>query len=793
MANKILGITIDVEGKSDGLVSSLKKANSALASTTSAMKDLDKALAVDPSNIELLTQKQKLLTSAITETEEKLAVMRQVAEDAAKGLEAGTVSQEQYASLTAEIVRTEASLGELTAEAEQNADAMSGIENGADSAASALETMDNKAGEASDALGNIASKAQETGEALNKHVTEPLVKLGKASISAFNEVDDGFDIVIKKTGITGDELDGLKTVYENVFGSMPVSAEQAGSAVGEINTRMGLTGQALEDMTKEFLRFSNITDADVSKSVASVDKIMTKFGLDSSQTSNVLGLLTRAAQQSGVNIDTLTSTLESNGASLKEMGFDLTESVNLLSQFEENGVDACTAIAAFKKEVMNSTKAGQDAESALRNQIEAIKNAKDETEALQIATALFGGKGAPEMTQAIREGRLSVDDLSTSLSDYGSVVTDTFEATQDPPDQAKVAFNNLKLAGAELGESVLNVLAPAFDTLADAAKGVKDWFDDLDPTTQQVIVTIALLAATIGPLLIVIAKVITAVQVILGVLPAVKAAIVAVNAALAANPIALVVLAIAGLVAAFVALWNNCEEFREFWIGLWEALQEGAETVIEGIEIAFEQLGEGFAAIGDGIMLLFENIGEAFSSLGETMGDICTTAGEAFSSFGEGVQTVFENMWNFIKDIINTIIGGINGMIAGVEAAINFVIGGMNKLHWEIPSWVPGIGGYGFGFDIPSVDFGRIEYLAKGAVIEPNNPFLAVLGDQTHGTNIEAPLDTIKEALIEAMKVAPTTGAFTGQIIVPVYIGQQKLDTVVAQANRNNTYISGGR
>ena len=139
---------------------------------------------------------------------------------------------------------------------------------------------------------------------------------------------------------------------------------------------------------------------------------------------------------------------------------------------------------------------------------------------------------------------------------------------------------------------------------------------------------------------------------------------------------------------------------------------------------------------------------------------------------------------------VYTIIGGVNGMIAAIEAGLNAVIGALNTLYWEIPDWVPGLGGYGFGFDIPYANFGRIPELAEGAVIPPNAPFLAMLGDQTNGTNIEAPLATIKDALIEAMRES-SGGA--GQIVVPVYIGQDRLDTVIAKANSNLNFISGGR
>lgn len=771
-SNRIKGITIDINGDSTNLQKALSGVDKSLQSTQKQLQDVNKLLKLDPKNTELLEQRQRKLGEAVQLTKEKLETLQTAAKQADEALKSGAMTQDQYDGLQREIAETESKLKDLEKEAQEAEKATSNI------------------GKAEEALGKVASKAEETGKALSTHVTAPLVAIGAASVAAFNEVDNGMDIIIKKTGATGSELEALEEVYENIFGSMPVTAEQAGTAVGEVSTRFGATGQQLEELTKVFLQFAEITDSDVSSSVSSVSKIMKKFGVDSKQTSSVLGIMTRASQKSGVSIDTLTSALESNGASLKAMGFDITESVNLLAQFESNGVDATTALAALKKEVINSTKAGNDAQSELKTRIEAIKNATTETEAMQIATEIFGTKGAPEMTQAIREGRVSVEELSDELGNYKDTVLNTFEETQDPPDQAKIAFNNLKLAGAELGASILTVLTPAIKGLSDAAKAVNDWFSSLDPTTQTIISTLLILVATIGPLLIVFAKLITAIQVCTTVIPACKAAILALNAAMAANPIGLVITAIAALVAAFIWLWNNCDEFREFWIGLWEALQEGAQTVIDGIKLAFEYLGEGFQTVGDGIMLLFSTIGEAFSSLGDVMSTIAGTITDAFQAMADGVGSIFQGMWNAVKGIINTIIGGINGMIGGIESGINAVIGALNKLHWEIPSWVPGLGGKGFGFDIPYANFGRIPTLAEGAVLPPNNPFLAIVGEQKSGTNIEAPLNTIKEALVQALH---QSGGAAGTTIIPVYIGQEKIDTVVARANRNNSYISGGR
>ena len=97
--------------------------------------------------------------------------------------------------------------------------------------------------------------------------------------------------------------------------------------------------------------------------------------------------------------------------------------------------------------------------------------------------------------------------------------------------------------------------------------------------------------------------------------------------------------------------------------------------------------------------------------------------------------------------------GAINGIISAFESMINWVVNGLNKISFNIPDWIPGLGGKKFGINIPEAKFGRVSIprLAQGAVIPPNKEFMAVLGDQKHGTNIEAPLDTIKQALAEVL------------------------------------------
>lgn len=122
----------------------------------------------------------------------------------------------------------------------------------------------------------------------------------------------------------------------------------------------------------------------------------------------------------------------------------------------------------------------------------------------------------------------------------------------------------------------------------------------------------------------------------------------------------------------------------------------------------------------------------------------------------QGVKKIFKGVWDALVDIaktpINLIIGLINGLTGAVEDAINWIIDGINELSFTTPDWLPGdLGGQTFGFDLSQIDIPEIPKLAQGAVIPPNSEFLAVLGDQKRGTNIEAPLDTITQAVLQAL------------------------------------------
>lgn len=624
MANNIKGITIEIGGDTTKLQNALKGVNGDLKSTKNELKEVEKGLKLDPKNTELLAQKQQLLTKAVGETKDKLDVLKTAEAQVEQQFKNGEASEEQYRAIKREVIATEAELKNLEEQAKASNSTLAKV---------------------GDAFGTVGDKATKAGEKMMP-VTAGITALGAAGVAASMELDNGYDTIITKTGATGEALESLTTVADNVFSDMPTTMDDVGVAVGEVNTRFGATGTELENLSKEFIKFANINGTDLNTAIDSVDSIMTKFGVDASQTKNVLGLMTKAGQDTGISMETLETALTTNGASLKEMGLDLTSSVNLLAQMEASGVDVSTALAGMKKAVQNATADGKSADEALTETIDSIKNAKTETEALTIASDLFGKKGAAEMTQAIREGRLSVDDLSGALSDYGDVVSDTFETTLDPWDDAAVAMNNLKLAGADLGSSILTTLQPTIDKVVNKVKEFTTWFKNLDDNTKQMIVKIGMIVAAISPALIIFGKMSTGISGVIKTVTGLTSKIGGMSGVLSAltGPVGIVIAIIAALAAGFIALYKTNDEFKE---------------KVDG-------------TIG--------KVKDAFSQMWTTIQPLLESLKQAFINLMAALKPVFEFVLTYIASIVNGVINAAAPIIAAIQNVIDFVTNIINAI-----------------------------------------------------------------------------------------------------------------
>lgn len=699
MADRIKGITVQIGGDTTGLSKALSGVNKQIKSTQSQLKDVEKLLKLDPTNTKLLEQKQRLLSGAVEETKTKLDSLKDAEKQVQQQFKDGIIDQSQMDAFNREMVEAQQAFDDATKKAKEFGGVL----------AQEMQLAGQKVSEVGEKISGVGEKMLPA--------TAAVTAVGTAAVAAFNELDEGYDTIVTKTGATGEALDGLQQSMRNVFGSIPTEAATAGIAIGEVNTRFGSTGEELEKLSRLFIEFAEINGTDVNNSIDAVDAMMKKFGVDSSHTGEVLGLMTKAGQDTGISMDALENSLNTNGATLKEMGLDLTGSINLLAQFESSGVDATTALAGLKKAQQNATANGKSLSDELGNTIQNIKDAKDQTTALQTATELFGKKGAAEITQAIREGRFSVEDLTASLGDYATTVEDTFNATLDPPDKAKVALNNLKIAGSELGETMMGTVAPIIDQIVEKVKEFSAWFQSLDEEHKQLILVIGLVVAAIGPALIVLGKVVSVIGSIITVsgqlvgfvtgtvVPGITSTLSGLFTFLAANPVVLIIGLITAAIVALVALVaTKGDEIQ--------ALLQSVDNFLQWV-FAVDWTTVFGPVLGEALNVFFANVKNIWDSVKQVLDGIIdfirgvftgdwerawTGVKEIFGGIFSGLKTVAKAPLNAIIGLVNTAIGGING-----------VIGTINK--------IPGV-------NIGTI--GKIPYLAKGGILSSGS---AVVGE----------------------------------------------------------------
>lgn len=247
-----------------------------------------------------------------------------------------------------------------------------------------------------------------------------------------------------------------------------------------------------------------------------------------------------------------------------------------------------------------------------------------------------------------------------------------------------------------------------------------------------------------------------------GLISALKAGI-----AMIGGPTTLAIIAIVAVVAGAVALIiTHWDEVKAFMAGLLEWLQS---LFLTDWTTVFGDAGLIINDFFSGISTFIGGVKDVFQGLITFLTGIFT--GDWGNAWG-GIVTLFGGVFDMIvglaKTPINAVIDLINGMISAVESGLNWVISGVNKIGFTVPDWVPGIGGNSFGINIPPVSWGRIPRLATGAVIPPGSEFLAVLGDQKRGTNIETPESLLRQIMREELGGRDNSGnrtyRFTAQI-----------------------------
>ena len=329
-------------------------------------------------------------------------------------------------------------------------------------AAESLAAANGKASDATDALAKStqkasdeADKASKTGAEAVETIAQAIAAAGitatiKEITSAVYDLTDTYSnaekIIVNATGATGDALDSLGASMLKAYSGNDDALDAVAGAVGEINTRLGYTGDTLSEVTGQFLDFADITGQDVVGSVQLVTKVMNKWGEDSSKLPNVLDDLAYAGQISGLSVTTLSNTLITGASSLQEMGLSLENAIGLLAKMELYGVEGTSTITAMRTAVKNFAADGLDAQEALQDTITEIANMKDSSEATTKAVEVFGSKVGVDFARAIRDGAITTDTMTGSLDEAAGTLERTAAAGESLSEKWEKANNKMNVA-----------------------------------------------------------------------------------------------------------------------------------------------------------------------------------------------------------------------------------------------------------------------------------------------------------------------------------------------------------
>lgn len=711
---RIAGITIEIGGDTTKLKSALKGVDKQLSTTQSTLKDINGLLKLDPANVTLLKQKQANLNKAIETTKTRL--------DQLKAAQTEDLSPEEWDALQREIIETEGNLKDLKEEQKR----FGSVAN------ARLKVVGDK-------LQTIGDKCVDVGTKLTTYITAPIIGVGIAAYAAFNEVDAGEDAIIKKTGATGEALEGMVGIMEEIATEIPVGFEEAGNAVGEVNTKFGFTGNKLKTLTTKFLEFSAINDTDVVSSIDGVQGALAAFNEDTSNTATYLGKLTDVSQRYGISTDDLTRLVADNAAVFGNLHMSLYDANEFLGKVSVSGADVDTVMGALSKALKNATDNGVPLDKALEDLQDTILNGKDGADGLTASYDLFGKSGAA-VYEAVRNGTIDFTNLNGIAKETGNIVSDTFNATLDPADKFKVALNKVKVLGKNIAERVMPLLADVIERVSEYVEKATQWWDGLTDAQKDTILKILGVIAAIGPLLVVGGKVTTGIGKIISAISAAGGLMqVGQNIInLIKGPFGIIA-AIGLLVAAGAWIVNNWDTVKAKAVEIWEKIKAVFTNAWKAISnIDWAGLG---ATIWNGIKEAFKSVvswfKDKFINVKNAIGAV--DWGALGAAIWNTIKAKFANVKEWFRDkfkaAVNSVIGLLNTLISKAESAINKVVGGINKKltvnvdFGNLPKFLGGgsLGGIHWAPNIPEAQLGRIKYLAQGGILR--NGGTAIVGE----------------------------------------------------------------
>ena len=706
MASRIKGITVEIGGDTTGLEKALKGVNSSIKTTQSALKDVERLLKLDPTNTELLTQKQKLLKDAIASTSEKLETLKEAQKQAKEQLERGELGQDKYDALQREIVETEQELKRLQEQAATTSVTLEKIAAAGDKFEKAGDSITNAGKQIS-----VASAA--------------VTGLGVAAVKTAADFDSAMANVAAISGATGDDLQALRDKAREMGEKTKFSASEAADAMSYMAMAGWKTGDMLSGI-EGIMHLAAASGEDLATTSDIVTDALTAFGLTAEDSAHFADILAAASSNANTNVSMMGETFKYCAPVAGALGYsaeDVAEAIGLMGNAGIKSTQAGTALRTMMTKLQGELKLSGEAlgevtiqtanaDGSMRELSDILADCRtafskmSESEAAAAAETLVGKNAMSGFLALMNSAPGDIDKLRNAIDNCDGSAENMAAIMQD---NLNGQLTILKSQLEELAISFGEMLMPVIRKVVTAVQGFVDKLNNMDEAQRKTIITIGLVIAALGPFLVILGTVISTVgksmKAYASATKGIKKLMVAVKSGTGifgklgtalggiSAPVLAIVAVIAVLVAAFSHLWKTNDGFRENIIATWTQIKETVSNFCQGIVDRLNSLGFEFSSITEVLKAVWDGfcnlLGPVFEGAFRFISDTLSTVLDVILNTVDFFIAVFsgdwEGAWEAVKNIFSSIWNGLVSWFTNILETIKGVLD--VALGWIGSSW----------------------------------------------------------------------------------------------------------
>ena len=706
MASRIKGITVEIGGDTTGLEKALKGVNSSIKTTQSALKDVERLLKLDPTNTELLTQKQKLLKDAIASTSEKLETLKEAQKQAKEQLERGELGQDKYDALQREIVETEQELKRLQEQAATTSVTLEKIAAAGDKFEKAGDSITNAGKQIS-----VASAA--------------VTGLGVAAVKTAADFDSAMANVAAISGATGDDLQALRDKAREMGEKTKFSASEAADAMSYMAMAGWKTGDMLSGI-EGIMHLAAASGEDLATTSDIVTDALTAFGLTAEDSAHFADILAAASSNANTNVSMMGETFKYCAPVAGALGYsaeDVAEAIGLMGNAGIKSTQAGTALRTMMTKLQGELKLSGEAlgevtiqtanaDGSMRELSDILADCRtafskmSESEAAAAAETLVGKNAMSGFLALMNSAPGDIDKLRNAIENCDGSAENMAAIMQD---NLNGQLTILKSQLEELAISFGEMLMPVIRKVVTAVQGFVDKLNNMDEAQRKTIITIGLVIAALGPFLVILGTVISTVgksmKAYASATKGIKKLMVAVKSGTGifgklgtalggiSAPVLAIVAVIAVLVAAFTHLWKTNDGFRENIIATWTQIKETVNNFCQGIVDRLNSLGFEFSSITEVLKAVWDGfcnlLGPVFEGAFRFISDTLSTVLDVILNTVDFFIAVFsgdwEGAWEAVKNIFSSIWNGLVSWFTNILETIKGVLD--VALGWIGSSW----------------------------------------------------------------------------------------------------------